>query len=60
MISIENDQPFHRLRLQHGKVNAMDLEFCQAIRLALKNMAEAPECRGVVVTGQPQRIFGRH
>ncbi|MBO2445527.1 enoyl-CoA hydratase/isomerase family protein [Actinomadura barringtoniae] len=38
------------VRLAHGKVNALDLEFCQAIERTMRDLDEG-DARGVVLTG---------
>ena len=51
MIEIENRGEVCLLRMQHGKVNSMDLEFCQGLTSAFKDIA-ANKSRAVVLTGQ--------
>ena len=50
MFSIDTENPIAVLRLEHGKVNAMDLALCEALTQQLALLATHP-CRAVVVTG---------
>ena len=50
MIKSENKQGVHHLRLEHGKVNALDLELCQAFTKTLKD-TEHTDARAMVITG---------
>jgi enoyl-CoA hydratase len=38
--------------MRHGKVNALDIEFCDAMAARFKELASAPEAKAVVLTGQ--------
>jgi enoyl-CoA hydratase len=38
--------------MRHGKVNALDMEFCDAMAARFKELASAPEAKAVVLTGQ--------
>ncbi len=38
------------LTLAHGKVNALDIEFCEALAARFKELAAAPEAKAVVLT----------
>ena len=40
------------LRMAHGKANALDVEFCEAHRRALDELARRADARRVVLTGQ--------
>lgn len=50
MFSIDTENPIAVLRLEHGKVNAMDLQLCEALTQQLALLATHP-CRAVVITG---------
>ncbi|HUR19718.1 MAG TPA: enoyl-CoA hydratase/isomerase family protein [Vicinamibacterales bacterium] len=50
MFSIDTENPVAVLRLEHGKVNAMDLALCEALTQQLALLATHP-CRAVVLTG---------
>jgi enoyl-CoA hydratase len=50
MFSIDTENPIAVLRLEHGKVNAMDLPLCEALTQQLALLATHP-CRAVVITG---------
>lgn len=50
MFSIDTENPIAVLRLEHGKVNAMDLSLCEALTQQLAGLATHP-CRAVVITG---------
>lgn len=56
MIEIQTLDQVVRLSLQHGKVNAMDLEFCQLLTGQLTELAGDSNCRGVILTGN-ERAF---
>jgi enoyl-CoA hydratase len=51
MIDVERRDQIAILTLAHGKANAMDLEFCDALAERLERLAE-DEARAVVVTGR--------
>ena len=55
MIEIEKRGEVAVFRMEHGKANAFDLEFCEAIVRQLEELKQ-PSIRAVVVTGQG-RIF---
>jgi enoyl-CoA hydratase len=38
--------------LRHGKVNALDIEFCEALAAKFKELAALPDAKAVVLTGQ--------
>jgi enoyl-CoA hydratase len=50
MLSIDTGNPIAVLRLEHGKVNAMDLALCEALTQQLAQLA-THSCRAVVITG---------
>jgi enoyl-CoA hydratase len=50
MFSIDTENPIAVLRLEHGKVNAMDLALCEALTQQLALLATHP-CRALVITG---------
>jgi enoyl-CoA hydratase len=50
MFSIDTENPVAVLRLNHGKVNAMDLALCEALTQQLALLVTHP-CRAVVITG---------
>lgn len=50
MFSIDTENPIAVLRLEHGKVNAMDLALCEALTQQLALLATHP-CRAVIITG---------
>ena len=45
-----------QLKLSHGKVNAMDIEFCDQLLRRLKAIEEDPEVSAIVLAGNP-RVF---
>lgn len=55
MIDVEINSGIALLRMRHGKVNAMDLEFCRALVQELGNQ-EASGSRAVILTGN-DRVF---
>ena len=38
--------------MRHGKVNALDIEFCEALATRFKELAASPDVKAVVLTGQ--------
>lgn len=44
------------MRMDHGKVNAMDLEFCRLFSKHLEELSQSDDCKAVVLTGK-DRIF---
>lgn len=44
-----------KIDLRHGKVNAMDIEFCTALLKTLADLQQA-DCAGVMITGN-ERVF---
>jgi enoyl-CoA hydratase len=56
MIEIQPLDQVVRLSLQHGKVNAMDLEFCQLLTAQLTELADDAGCRGAILAGN-ERAF---
>ena len=50
MFSCEREEGVAVLRLEHGKVNAMDLPLCDALTKQLAVLA-ADSCQAVVLTG---------
>ena len=50
MFSVDTENPAGVLRLEHGKVNAMDLSLCEALTQQLASLATHP-CRALVITG---------
>lgn len=56
MLEIVDDGPIRTLRMAHGKANALDVEFCEALTRALRE-AEASNARALVLTGTGS-IFG--
>ena len=51
MIQIDQRDGIAIMRLDHGKANAMDTEFCAAVTTAFVKLKRAPS-RAVVLTGQ--------
>jgi enoyl-CoA hydratase len=51
MLKLEHVEGVTVVRLAHGKVNAMDLELCQAIASTFRELAAGPH-RGIVLTGE--------
>jgi enoyl-CoA hydratase len=51
MLELEDAEGVTVVRMAHGKVNAMDLELCQAITSTFRELAAGPH-RGIVFTGQ--------
>ncbi|MCE9595375.1 MAG: enoyl-CoA hydratase/isomerase family protein [Planctomycetes bacterium] len=56
MLEITDDGSVRTLRMAHGKANALDVEFCDALTRALLE-AEASSARALVLTGTGS-IFG--
>ncbi len=50
MFSLNTEGSIAVLRLEHGKVNAMDLPLCEALTQQVKSLA-SDSCRAVVITG---------
>ena len=50
MFSLDGETPYALLRLEHGKVNAMDLALCEALTRQLAQLA-THSCGGLVITG---------
>lgn len=50
MFAVDTGNPAAILRLEHGKVNAMDLSLCEALTQQLASLATHP-CRSLVITG---------
>ncbi len=55
MIEVELDSGTAILRMKHGKVNAMDLKFCQALTAVLEQV-EAADIRAAILVGN-DRVF---
>jgi len=55
MIEVKTESGIAVLKMDHGKVNAMDLEFCRALAGSLTEL-ESSDCRAVVLTGN-DRVF---
>ena len=55
MIDVEVKSGIAVLNMRHGKVNAMDFEFCQSLIAELRNL-ETNDCRAAVLTGN-DRVF---
>ena len=51
MIHREREGSITIVRMEHGKVNALDLEFLQELHGHLEALAEDPDVRAVVLTG---------
>ena len=56
MIEILSRDGIDVLQMNHGPVNAMDLEFCRAMNHQLKIAASNDDCRAVVLRGN-DRVF---
>ncbi|MCW5691234.1 MAG: enoyl-CoA hydratase/isomerase family protein [Pseudolabrys sp.] len=52
MINMRLDDGVAIVTLEHGKANALDAEFCEALAVLFEKMREQPEVKAVVVTGQ--------
>ncbi|KQZ00928.1 hypothetical protein ASD45_08690 [Pseudolabrys sp. Root1462] len=52
MINMRLDDGVAIVTLEHGKANALDLEFCEALAVLFEELRAMPEVRAVVVTGQ--------
>ncbi len=52
MIDTEISDGIALVTMRHGKVNALDMEFCDAMAARFKELASAPEAKAVVLTGQ--------
>ena len=52
MIQTEIHDDVATITMCHGKVNAMSIEFCQAIANELQKLEHDNECRAIVLTGQ--------
>lgn len=50
MFALDSEDPIAVLRLEHGKVNAMDLALCEALTQQLALLA-THQCRALVITG---------
>lgn len=50
MLDSENNSGVVTLRMQHGKVNEMDLEFCRSITATLESLADDSSCNAVILT----------
>jgi len=55
MLNITSEDGIRFVEFSHGKVNALDLEFCREISKALSEAA-TDECRGVIYSGNG-RVF---
>ncbi len=55
MLSQSESSGIASLRMMHGKVNALDVEFCQEFLRALHELAEG-DCKAVVLAGN-ERVF---
>ena len=55
MINVKTNGGISVLRMRHGKVNAMDVEFCQALIAELRKL-ESGDCRAAILTGS-DRVF---
>jgi enoyl-CoA hydratase len=51
MIEVKTNDGIAVMTLQHGKVNALDIEFCEAIAARFKELA-ASNAKTIVLTGQ--------
>ena len=56
MINAEMSDGIALVTMNHGKVNAMDIEFCQTLNQQLDRLENDNECRAVIVTA-PGRVF---
>ena len=52
MIEIKTSEGIAILSLQHGKVNALDLDFCEALTARFQALRGSAEAKAVVITGQ--------
>ncbi len=52
MFEIRRENQLVTLVLAHGKVNAMDLQFCQKLRDLLYEMEDSRQCDAVILTGR--------
>lgn len=55
MINVETNGGISVLKMRHGKVNAMDIEFCQALISELRKL-ETGECQAAILTGN-DRVY---
>ena len=55
MFSKTKDGPIAHLRMSHGKVNAMDIEFCREFLVTLDRLV-SDDCNAVVLAGN-ERVF---
>lgn len=55
MIEISHAGAIATVKMEHGKVNAMDIEFCTKLLDSLNELKDSP-CTGVVITGN-ERVF---
>jgi enoyl-CoA hydratase len=55
VIDVETNSGIAVLKMRHGKVNAMDLEFCQALISELRKL-KTGDCRAAILTGN-DRVF---
>ncbi len=56
MLTIECSDRVATIRMEHGKVNAMDLEFCQALTGAMMDLAHRDDVGAMILIGNP-RVF---
>ncbi len=56
MLKVELNSEIALIRMEHGKVNAMDLEFCRALTNELLHQEANSECVAAVLTGN-DRVF---
>ena len=51
MIDLTHRGTVTLLRMAHGKANALDLEFCEALTAQLDACERSPHTRALVITG---------
>ena len=51
MFDITRGESAVTLQMSYGKVNAMDIEFCQAIHAELSKLGQDDQCKAVVIRG---------
>lgn len=56
MIDCFQNEGIDFIQFQHGKVNAMDLEFCDSVIARIKELEEKHDCRAIIL-GSAHRVF---
>ncbi len=56
MFDVSYENEIALFSMQHGKVNAMDLEFCVEYTQRLQALENSQDCRAVIITGR-EKVF---